>query len=895
MKRFLLPGLTATVALLLVGESEAQHMLRRIDGTQQDGRFGHAVEDGRDVNADGVPDLLIGSPWASSSGLVENGNLQVISGEDFSLIWSLDGPVQTARFGWSTSTAGDVDGDGHDDFLVGAISWGGLGRFQLISGADAALMFELSGGHNGNNMGRSIAGGLNLLGHEAVPVPDWVVGADMGYTAGWGETLRFNGADFRFAKNGGYSFDHWGVDVVLLRDINGDSFADFARAGASRVEVISGRDLLVLHQWSGFSGRSGQLLSLAAGDVDGDGLDDVLVGNQFNSDQGTDAGKVEIYSGATFQLIHTFYGDAAGDQFGTSVGVADVTGDGSLDLLVGAPYADGGLVDSGAVYQYDGPDFQLRRALFGDSSGDRFGFSLSALGDLDADGAPEYCVGAPDTDFQGLESGSVYVYSGRPTVSSSDECFTLAFTGSLDSQILQANEPPPKFDPLSWVPVERANDFHERLEFSCSGQNWTSLTGALEYGQLPVNLAVNNYESDDYIRVFSERTDHVLAQDVRVNFTEPGFYFEGAQLSQEWVPAGTVVSSYLLHFDSSDANPIVLTGCVEFDEPVVGVIVLDQELDDSDAELGHASITYPPPGFLHRGLELDTQDDDTVTLQENRRHICLHALTTTRMDQIRVITGAPEPLEMPFVNSEGYMAKVDEVTLDNCGSAFYRWTFELPPNYENPELSGFVNADDQAVLYLNGNQVSGSLTMPLSVPNPMDPLDPNWALLDTGKDLVDGQGRPILTAPTPDNFRTEEDAYFRAGENELVLAVIGDASYWEPTGVEFVAKTMFDAFYVLEVGTMTAGGVANASLRGATPDSTQYLVYSVTGRGRTHVSALGVTLGLENPILGATAVADVDGRAAWSVPIPTGASGVNLWVQAAEQGRVTNIVESVIQ
>ena len=134
------------------------------------------------------------------------------------------------------------------------------------------------------------------------------------------------------------------------------------------------------------------------------------------------------------------------------------------------------------------------------------------------------------------------------------------------------------------------------------------------------------------------------------------------------------------------------------------------------------------------------------------------------------------PKDEAYVSANTYIAGADEVTADNCGSAFYRFTFTLPNEFANPILTGVANADDMAVLYLNGFPVSAPIAANL-----------------LGTDAIIG-GVPALTWPTQDTFCAADPSWFLPGENELVFAVAGDVSDFEPTGVEFQASVTFDVF-----------------------------------------------------------------------------------------------------
>ncbi len=126
-----------------------------------------------------------------------------------------------------------------------------------------------------------------------------------------------------------------------------------------------------------------------------------------------------------------------------------------------------------------------------------------------------------------------------------------------------------------------------------------------------------------------------------------------------------------------------------------------------------------------------------------------------------------DALEEAFVSTLEYLPGADEVTYDNCQSAFYRFTFMLPDSFSAPNLEGRANVDDIAVLWLNGERV----TLEVQV---------DWL----GEDHSNN-GFVALTWPTPDEVEFGNAEIFQPGLNELTFSVVGDLSVYEPTGLEF--------------------------------------------------------------------------------------------------------------
>jgi hypothetical protein len=210
-----------------------------------------------------------------------------------------------------------------------------------------------------------------------------------------------------------------------MPDIDGDGIEEVLVGGRQysttpgKTWVLSGQTGALLQLLSGESGGDEFGSSVAdAGDVDNDGVADFIVGAPFNDAVGFNAGRAYVYSGLTFGLLRTLSGEASGDLFGTSVaGAGDVDGDSFDDLLVGAPGA-------GKVYLISGFDSALLAVHTGSSS---FGQAIASGDDIDGDGIGDYFVGEPD-------GGQVFGYSGATgaTVFYS-QTGTTAFGYSLDA------------------------------------------------------------------------------------------------------------------------------------------------------------------------------------------------------------------------------------------------------------------------------------------------------------------------------------------------------------------------------------------------------------------------------------------------------------------------------
>ena len=142
------------------------------------------------------------------------------------------------------------------------------------------------------------------------------------------------------------------------------------------------------------------------GDVDGDGVPDVVTSAPTSSRAGDKAGRIYVYSTKSGKLLWTADGHA-GDELGTGVEAAgDTNGDGIPDVIASAP---GG----GYAKVYSGRDGRVLLTLRAENAGDEFGRHASGVGDVNHDGFADVIVGAPGNNAAGQKAGRAYVYSGK--------------------------------------------------------------------------------------------------------------------------------------------------------------------------------------------------------------------------------------------------------------------------------------------------------------------------------------------------------------------------------------------------------------------------------------------------------------------------------------------------
>ncbi len=375
----------------------------------------------------------------------------------------LAGGVPGETFGCSVASAGDVNGDGYVDVIVGAYQSGTAGSptgrayiYYGGPGADERADVILTGEAAGDAFGVSVAGAgdVNRDGYA-----DVIVGAyeNDGRGANAGRAYIYFGgpkmdASADVVLNGEAAGDAFGYSVAGAGDVNRDGYADVlvgayensaAGPGAGRAYLYHGgpkpdavADVILTGEAAG--DRFG--ISVAgAGDVNGDGFADVVVGAYQNDAGGRDAGRAYVYYGAPrlgMRPNAVLTGSAEGDAFGFAVaGAGDVNKDGFADVIVGAYHNDAGGKDAGRAFVYfGGANFSTKAdaVLTGEGAGDAFGYAVGAAGDVNADGYADLLVGAYGNDAGGSAAGRAYVFYGGTTPHLTSD-FSLTGGSTLDN------------------------------------------------------------------------------------------------------------------------------------------------------------------------------------------------------------------------------------------------------------------------------------------------------------------------------------------------------------------------------------------------------------------------------------------------------------------------------
>ena len=347
------PTAGKAVGRIYVYSTRSARKLWTADGTAEGDRLGSGVEGVGDTNKDGIPDVIASAPGG--------GYARVYSGRDGRVLLTFRAEGANDAFGTHAAGVGDVDHDGCADLIVGAPgAASGAGRAYLYSGKTGAVLLTLTGQAAGDRFGNAVAGATDAKGRFFA-----LVGAPRA-----GE--HHNGRTYVY-------------------------------------DTLTAKPKFVIEADQTGTALGGMFLSIP-GDMDGDGVADVYASDWQNAAKGPATGRVYVHSGADGRRLFEFTGERAGEGFGTSPSVAgDVDGDGRPDLIVGAWQYSGAAVSGGRAYLYSGRDGRLLKTYTCRTPGDAFGFDAVSLGDIDGDGSADFLITSAWSGVSGFHAGRVFI------------------------------------------------------------------------------------------------------------------------------------------------------------------------------------------------------------------------------------------------------------------------------------------------------------------------------------------------------------------------------------------------------------------------------------------------------------------------------------------------------
>jgi len=171
-------------------------------------------------------------------------------------------------------------------------------------------------------------------------------------------------------------------------------------------------------------------------------------------------------------------------------------------------------------------------------------------------------------------------------------------------------------------------------------------TGDVKVIEPPSSVQRHQLESDTEIRAFGEQQNLELDRDVSANITQPGTYDSEDDLTPGLIPAGTCVNSYFLHSDTVRDEDVSYEGSITFNSPILGVILLDNDLSNTDGIVGLPDTQYPTDPSNPRGYELSRVE--SIQVSEDMKSLTVLAHTGLWQDQLRVITERCDSAESTF-------------------------------------------------------------------------------------------------------------------------------------------------------------------------------------------------------------------------------------------------------
>lgn len=339
---------------IYVYSTKSGKLLWKADGHKGD-QLGTGLEAAGDTNRDGIPDVVASAPGG--------GYVNIYSGRDGRVLRTLKAENVADDFGRHVEGVGDVNRDGYADVIVGApnnsAAGDKAGRAYVYSGKDGKILLTLNGEKPGDNFGSAVAGYCDK-----------------------GNIILMVGAPGAGPKHVGRTYVYEDLTATPKFTMEADE------TGAAL----------------------GSMFLSVPGDVDGDRVPDVYASDWSNNAKGSSTGRVYVNSGKDGRPLLTLTGETAGEGFGTSPSVAgDADGDGHADLIVGAWQYSKAAVSGGRAYLYSGADGHLIRTYTCKTPGDTFGFDAVTMGDVRHDGMPALLITSGWSGVHGFHSGRVFL------------------------------------------------------------------------------------------------------------------------------------------------------------------------------------------------------------------------------------------------------------------------------------------------------------------------------------------------------------------------------------------------------------------------------------------------------------------------------------------------------
>jgi hypothetical protein len=358
---------------------------------------GSAVAVVGDVNADGYDDMMVGA-YLNNDGATDAGAAYLVLGSASPASASLSAKIEykgeaaSDYAGQAVSTAGDVNGDGYADMLIGAL-------YNDDGATDAGAAYLVLGSASPSSA--SLSTKIEYKGETA---GDWA-----GYAVAGGGDVDGDG------------FDDLLIGAPEYNSQRGGAYLIYGSAGPASTSLSAAAQRFY-GGTSVYGGTSDYYTGFAvamAGDTNGDGYTDMLVGAPYNSDNDTYAGSAYLILGSAsggsgaLSSAYDYDGETYQDLAGSAVsGAGDVDADGYDDFLVGAYRDNNGALLTGTTYLVFGAarpaptDLSDTVEFTGEGSGDLSGWAVGPAGDVDADGFADFLIGAPGNETAYLIFGT---------------------------------------------------------------------------------------------------------------------------------------------------------------------------------------------------------------------------------------------------------------------------------------------------------------------------------------------------------------------------------------------------------------------------------------------------------------------------------------------------------